>query len=241
MILQLKLFKNLKEKKNLIVRLYIFWWFAFTWKGHCLHSSGEAKSPCRRLPGQETSWKLVYLPFKLPKACSMTKQRCDLGQGFLTSLSLFYFLGSCTDQTTEYKHSNWMTVNSRQVAGTWGVLSAGDISLFQFPSLSFLPAHSFFFFQAWGERRHMNSCSIENKSKFIHKTHTLDLGCGSAYSVQFMRYCAFDCSPNRPLIITATSCSAQLTWELGPLRNWPSDVFPKGILLTSNMKPRSGG
>lgn len=175
MILQLKLFKNLKEKKNLIVRLYIFWWFAFTWKGHCLHSSGEAKSPCRRLPGQETSWKLVYLPFKLPKACSMTKQRCDLGQGFLTSLSLFYFLGSCTDQTTEYKHSNWITVNSRQVAGTWGVLSAGDISLFQFPSLSFLPAHSFFFSrqkkEAWG-RKETHEQLLNWKQVKIHSQDT---------------------------------------------------------------------
>lgn len=79
----------------------------------------------------------------------MTTRQRDLGRIFLSSLSLFYFLGSCTDQTTECKHSDWIAVNIQQTTGTWGVLSAGDTSLFQ--SLSLSSCHScqltlFFFF-----------------------------------------------------------------------------------------------
>lgn len=183
----------------------------------------------------------------------MTTQQRDLGRIFLSSLSLFYFLGSCTNQTTECKHSDWIAVNIRQTAGTWGVLSAGDTSLFQ--SLSLSSCHScqltlfFFFFLpgkkqrgAWGRKekheQKLNWKQIKIHSQEAHPWFGLWLCLLSAvYEVP-----CCDCCPSLPLIITATGCSAQLTWVLGPLRNWPSDdVFPKGILLTSNMKPRSGG
>lgn len=178
----------------------------------------------------------------------MTTQQCDLGWIFLTSLSLFYFWGSCTDQTTKFKHSNLIAVNIRQTAGTWGVLSAGDTSLFQFPSLS--SCHScqltlFFFFWpgkkkgAWGRKekheQKLNWKQIEIHSQDTHSWFGLWLCLSSAvYEVP-----CFDCSPNLP--IDDYSHRLFSTTHMGPLRNWPSDdVFPKGILLTSNMKPRSG-